>query len=330
MIRWSRLLVILGLGLLVACNPKPEVIESKTEEAKSYKMIEHVDKLTDFSNVLEEDSLLGPLNQLAHYYNSEVTSQELPEVGIRYLDGGFSVLDVLEIYEKKGLTLYPDYTTFDEVEQAVMEDKPVFATFTLMGSNSFSVLFTGYSDDELVMIDLLTGNERKLSKKHLAAVKTYDAFIPYPDNNINLEVLNDSVRYLDLAISDAYYGNNGDLLQHFMKLIEEKSLENEVNAFNYIKCYYYTFFDRKLNIVEPLLQEEMKTTVTPPYFEIALILANENQDENKMKSILSQLQILSFYQDETLQLIMEKGDQYGFLEKVEQAENYLRQRKDRH
>lgn len=330
MTRLNKMVSLLGMIIMFsACNPKPEVAEVVYEEEKTYSMIDHPEKLSNFDNVFDGETLLGPLNRLAHYYDSEATIAELSEIGIRYLDGKYSVMDALEVYKEKGFIVYPTFTTYEEVERAVRKGKPVYATFTLMGSNSYSVIFTGYSDDELVMIDLSTGNDRAFSKKNLATVTKYDAFIPYKNGELADEELESSVRYLDMAISDSYFGNHGERMYTYIKLVEEKSLENEVNAFKYIKSYYYTFFDRKLEITEPLLKEDMETFMTAPHFELAFIIAHEHRDDEKMKSILSQWQILPFYQDETLKLIIEKGNELGFPEKSQKAQELLRQRLDR-
>lgn len=326
--RGFKLVIFWGLLMLFACNPKLEVNTPEVIEQKSYTKIDQFEKLFELNRLFENDPLLASLNQLASYYDAEVTTNELPSIAIRYLDGDYAT-DVLEKIQANGLTIFPILATYEEIESAVLERKPVYAQFNLIGSTILDVIFFGYSEDEFVMMDLNTGEERIIDRKRLAGVNEFKAFIPLENDDKLDEKLDESVLFIDLAISDAYYGNDGDHLLHYLKLIEKKKLENEVNAFRYLKSYYYTFFDRQLDIAEPLLQEDMQLSITPPHFELAFIIANEKQDEAKIKSILSQWQILPFYQDETLELIIEKGEQFGYMDKTKQAVDILNQRLER-
>ncbi|WHT47191.1 hypothetical protein QNH10_13185 [Sporosarcina thermotolerans] len=242
MIRLCLTVILSGLLLLSACNPKPEVVEPNVEVEKTFTILDQPEKMFEFDNVFKSDLWISAVNQLARYYDVEVTQNELPEIGIRYLDGHYSVMDVFDIYRAKGLIVYPKYASYDDIETAVFAGKPVYAKFNLIGNNSFNVIFYGYSDDELMMMDLTTGKDRVLNRNRLSTVNVFDAFIPYNVGEVTEKELESSVRYLEMFSSDAYYGNDGERLRTYLNIIDEKQLESEVNAYNYTKCYYYTFF----------------------------------------------------------------------------------------
>lgn len=321
--------LLISLFMLFACNPKPTFNDSEVNETKSYTKIEHVERLFETNKLFEDDPLLAALNQLASYYDAALATDELSTVKRRYLDGDYTTTNVIEMIQDKGLTIFPKLAKYSELEEVILERKPVYVQFNLIGSTSLDVIMIGYSDDEFVMIDLKNGEELQIDRERLAGIKEYKAYIPFENHEKQDGNIEDSVLYLDLAISDAYYGNDGDRLLYYLTLVEDRNLESEVNAFRYLKAYYHTFFDHQLDVAEKLIQEDLQLSKTPPHLEIAFMIAHAKQDEERMKSILSQWQILPFYQDETLQVIIDKGEQLGQKDKAKQASEMLALRQER-
>ena len=119
MIRLCITVTLSGLLLLSACNPKPVKEEQEVVEENTFTILDRKEKMFEFDNVFKSDLWISAVNQLARYYDLEVTQNELPEIGIRYLDGHYSVMDVFDIYQAKGLIVYPKYASYDDIETAV-------------------------------------------------------------------------------------------------------------------------------------------------------------------------------------------------------------------
>ena len=233
-------------------------------------------------------------------------------------------LDVLNPVQDKGVPILPLYTDYDVIEEAVLKGKPVYAEFTLISNNPWKVIFYGYSDDQFAYMDFETGEKKSVNRTRLATVDKFTALIPYKGEQFATSDLEQSAYYLEIVASDAYYEDDGDQILDALTAIENENLTEKIFFYNYLYMYYYTFYDFQPEIVEPILEKELASMKNPANMEISIALANYNEDEDKLKSELANLQLLASHRTETLELIVKKGTEFGFTKVVTEAEEMLK------
>ena len=118
----------------------------------------------------------------------------------------------------------------------------------------------------------------------------------------------------------------GNQILNALTAIENENLTEEIFFYNYLFMYYYTFYDFQPEIVEPILEKELASMKNPANMEISIAMANYNEDEDKLKSELANLQLLASHRTETLELIVEKGTEFGYTDLVAKAEEMLKSR----
>ena len=324
--RWKWLLLIAGLLLIVnACNPKPEE-DVVVEVEEEFIEIENPGKMFEGENKFTDSPILEAVDKIMKYYDAPLTDDDLQKVRKTKMYGKESVLDVLNLVQDKGVPILPLYADYDDIEEAVLKGKPVYAEFALISNNTWKVIFYGYSDEQFAYMDFETGEKKSVDRTRLATVDKFTALIPYKGEQFATSDLGQSAYYLEIVASDAYYEDNGEQILNALTAIENESLTEEIFFYNYLFMYYHTFYDFQPEIVEPILEKELASMKNPANMEISIALANYNEDEDKLKSELANLQLLASHRTETLELIVEKGTEFGYTDLVAKAEEMLKSR----
>ena len=324
--RWKWLLLIAGLLLIVnACNPKPEE-DVVVEVEEEFIEIENPGKMFEGENNFTDSPILEAVDKIMKYYDAPLTDDDLKKVRKTKMYGKESVLDVLNLVQDKGVPILPLYTDYDDIEEAVLKGKPVYAEFALISNNTWKVIFYGYSDEQFAYMDFETGEKKSVDRTRLATVDKFTTLIPYKGETLAASDLEQSAYYLEIVASDAYYEDDGEQILNALTAIENENLTEEIFFYNYLFMYYYTFYDFQPEIVEPILEKELASMKNPANMEISIALANYNEDEDKLKSELANLQLLASHRTETLELIVEKGTEFGYTDLVAEAEEMLKSR----
>ncbi|WP_172369170.1 hypothetical protein [Sporosarcina jiandibaonis] len=321
--RWKWLLLVAGLLLIVnACNPKPEE-DVVVEVEEEFIEIKNPGKMFEGENSFTDSPILEAVDKIMKYYDAPLTDDDFKKVRKTKMYGKESVLDVLNLVQNKGVPILPLYTDYNVIEEAVLKGKPVYAEFALISNNTWKVIFYGYSDEQFAYMDFETGEKKSVDRTRLATVDKFTALIPYKGEQFATSDLGQSAYYLEIVASDAYYEDDGDQILNALTAIENENLTEEIYFYNYLFMYYHTFYDFQPEIVEPILEKELASMKNPANMEISIALANYNEDEDKLKSELANLQLLPSHRTETLELIVEKGTEFGYTDLVAKAEEML-------
>lgn len=321
------LLMMIGLSLVLAsCNPKPMEEEKVVEPIEEFVEIENPEKMFTGDNLLKDTLLYEAIEKMMKYYETPITQADLKNIRKNKINKRHSYLDLLQLAQNKGFPMLPIYSDFDEIEEAVLEGKPVYAEFTLIGTNVWNVIFYGYSNEQFAYMDIETGEKKSVDRNRLATVDLYKALIPYKEGETTTTDLEKSAHFLDIAISDAFNDDNREQMLKYLNVIERENLQEDVYQYDYLKMYYYTFYDFQPELVESILNSDSQLAANPAIKEIAIKIAEYNNENDKLKSYLAQLQLLPFFRNETLETIIKKGTEFGYTEIVTEAEEMLNSR----
>jgi hypothetical protein len=324
--RWKWLLLVAGLLLIVnACNPKPEE-DVVVEVEEEFIEIENPGKMFEGESSFTDSPILEAVDKIMKYYDAPITDDDLKKVRKTKMYGKESILDVLSLVQDNGVPILPLYTDYNVIEEAVLKGKPVYAEFALISNNTWKVIFYGYSDEQFAYMDFETGEKKSVDRTRLATVDKFTALIPYKGKQFATSDLEQSAYYLEIVASDAYYEDDGEQILNALTAIENENLTEEIFFYHYLFMYYHTFYDFQPEIVEPILEKELAAMKNPVNMEISIAMANYNEDEDKMKSELANLQLLASHRTETLELIVEKGTEFGYTDLVAKAEEMLKNR----
>jgi hypothetical protein len=324
--RWKWLLLVAGLLLIVnACNPKPEE-DVVVEVEEEFIEIENPGKMFEGESSFTDSPILEAVDKIMKYYDAPITDDDLKKVRKTKMYGKESILDVLSLVQDNGVPILPLYTDYNVIEEAVLKGKPVYAEFALISNNTWKVIFYGYSDEQFAYMDFETGEKKSVDRTRLATVDKFTALIPYKGKQFATSDLEQSAYYLEVVASDAYYEDDGEQILNALTAIENENLTEEIFFYHYLFMYYHTFYDFQPEIVEPILEKELAAMKNPVNMEISIAMANYNEDEDKMKSELANLQLLASHRTETLELIVEKGTEFGYTDLVAKAEEMLKNR----
>lgn len=316
-------IIIISLFLcLSACNPKPKelVVVNKEQE---FKYIENPEKLFEGKILFENQPILEASEKLLRYFDAEITDNELHQIDITPMYKQYSILDVLNLAEKKGITLLPINTVYTPIKRALEEGKPVYAEFSIIQNNEQMAIFYGYSETELAYMDLRTGEKKFVDKIRLEEMNNFTALIPYIKSEVKTEDLEKSPYYLEIAMSDGYFRDDKEQVKKYLTVTKDNGLESEIFHYDYLTIYYHTFYDLKPEMVRPILEKELQVIRDPARLEIALHIANIDKNEDYVKEIVREIQILPILRQETLEIIIEKSIELGLNEKVQAADKIL-------
>lgn len=327
--RWKLWCFIGILFIVVGCNPKPTIDVVEEGKVEQFIEIENSDQMFEGEFVFADSILLESIEKILKYYGLPFQKTDLLQIRKSPLNNEYSITDVLQISQDKGVQFLPHVIDYNRLEQEIEDNKPIYAEFTFMGNLESHVIFIGYSEEQFAYMDFQTGEKRTIEKSRLATVDQFKVLTPLKDKVLTVAELESSPFYLVLAAGDAYLFDEKENLLKYLTLFNRVELEEwRPGLYDFLFMYYYTFLDFQPDLVQPILENDPQFSRNPAVMEITIKLADYNNEEDKLKSYFGQLQVLPTFQNETLEFIIQKGKYFGYEELVNEAEDMLNGRKE--
>jgi len=116
----------------------------------------------------QSEGLCGPasLKIVLAYYGTEKTEDELANLMGATKEYGCDPVDIVSAAEKLGFSAqYKEKSTIEEVTSFIDQDTPVIVQWFSPEENGHYSVISGYEGSNLVMVDPLTGNIRRIASQ---------------------------------------------------------------------------------------------------------------------------------------------------------------------
>ncbi|MDN4607500.1 hypothetical protein [Sporosarcina highlanderae] len=316
---------VLIILFLVGCNPKPqEKVEEILED--DIVTIENSEKLIDVETFFENGDLLEGLERIYRYYGNDFPAEEQEKVGVYEDFGEVSKVDLMNLMAEKGIDTLPSNKKAEDIDQMLKEGKPVYASFTLINAENWYVLFYGYSAEEFAYYNLKTDETKTIGKKRIEALGEFYTVIPYKVGELTEDEKEQSHLYVRLKLADAYWKDDPTTLKKYVDIAEQNDWLDGLN-YGYFYIYHYLFHDPQPERAAKYVEAELERWREPFTLEAALKYYSLQNEEVEIKRTLRDIQIMQGFRRETLQFIIDNGEDYGYPEKATEAAEVLKKKK---
>ncbi|GAA0339351.1 hypothetical protein GCM10008967_32110 [Bacillus carboniphilus] len=308
--------------VLTGCNQKPEV-ENEIEEERPLVMVENYEELLE-GELNFQDAHFQGLERILQYFNQELTDQDLENISEITDFSTYALTDLLQVMDEKGVFILPTYGDAEDIVAGLEKGHPVLVTFYPVGSREVNGIFYGYSEKELIYLDVEAGESRRMELSHLkqATQEEVSLYVPIDDGKEIVSLREESEFYVRLAILEAYYSDNISLFEQIIPIVEEMNLSE---SFAYPYAYYYLFIKE-----DPHKAEEFVLSLNPSQdsfgAELQLKYYQLLGNEEEMTRIVQSMHINQNLKVETLNEIVRLGAAMGDEDKVKQAKEALGQK----
>jgi hypothetical protein len=310
------------LSMFTGCNPKPAIEEQERLSKSNY--INNYQKLTEAQRIMDLKSPLhSGINQIMHFLDKPLVDEELKSIYVNETGSYYSTSDLLVICAKKGVYFTPVYGDVNKIIDELKQNDPVLVEAIISGSIKETVIFYGYSDQDLIFFDLANYKEQKILIEKLSDIakngEGLELFI-LDDEQTNKLLTNQSKLFWLIESRDAYYKDDKS---KYKQVIEKIELNNWINDFKYFYSFYYVFIDFKPEKVEEIILDLVQEQGSVFDKELAFMLYIKENDLQHADTFLQDIEISDLLRDETLYAIVKRHLELGNTEKANEAYKIL-------
>lgn len=316
---------VLVLLFLIACNPKPkEEVEEIVEN--DIVTIENSEKLIEAETFFETGDLLEGLERIYRYYGNDFPTEEQERIAVYEEFDRISYVDFMNLMVEQGVDTFPSNKKAEHIDQILKEGKPVYASFMLINSEQWHVLFYGHSKEDFAYYNLVSGETKTIGKKRIEALGEFDTIIPYKVGELAEDEKEQSFLYVRQRLADARWKDDSTEMKKYLTIAEQNNWLDEPDI-GYYYSYHYLFHDPQPERAAKYVEAELKRWRELNTLEVALKYYTLTKDELEIKRTIRDIQLMPLLRRETLQFIIDNGADYGYPEKAEEAAEILKKKK---